>query len=168
MATLKIKFLGSISSGNAFKYVVIPQPIAASGTGANAVVASDGVAEAKAAMLGAGIVANANFGDGLGFVSQTHLYSCAAIGAETSVDVRGYQDKNDRQIHWFADIDKVKQANFIDKKKITAEVQSIVNVENALVDAASSLDVEKFEKVRLLKLQQRLLEQQIKNITVTD
>lgn len=164
-----IKYIGTIGSGNMFKYQVIPVAVLASGTGANAVPASDGIASAIAGLKADGVKLNPNVGtDGLGFLSQTHLYNCAKVGEEVTVNIMGYTDPRDRDINYFKDIDKEKQKAFTEKKKLVLEVQAVVNVERALEDAASGLDVEKFEKIRVLKLQQKMLETQIKNITVAD
>lgn len=143
-----IKFIGATSSGKSFKYEIIADT-------------APKLTALQEALKNDGVKMNPNLGVP-GFISQTHLYLTPNEGDTFEVDVRGYHDdRTDRDINWFKDIDKIKQKNFAEKQQLTAEVRSIVNVENTLTDLNSSLDVERFERVRLLKLQQKKLAREI-------
>jgi hypothetical protein len=154
MAISKIKYIGTTSSGRGFKYEIIADTDAK-------------VAAAKTALEADKVVFNPNLGV-VGFISQTHLYTTPKIGDVVDVDVKGYEDERSRQVNWFKDIDKIKQKAFAENKAVQAEVASIVGVENALTDANSSLDVYKFEQIRLLRLQQAKLSKEIALIASAD
>lgn len=143
-----IKFIGATSSGKSFKYEITAD-------------SAPKLTALETALKNDGVMMNPNLGVP-GFISQTHLYLTPNEGDTVEVDVMGYMDdRTDRNVNWFKGIDKSKQKNFAEKQQLTAEVRSIVNVENTLTDLNSSLDVERFEKVRLLKLQQKKLSREI-------
>ena len=144
-----ITYRGTTASGKGFKYEVTSDEKITKG------LEKDGV------------VMNKNLGHS-GFISQTHLFLAKNEGDSVEVDVHGYEDSTGRQVNWFKGIDKMKQKSFAENKAVRAEVASIVGIETALTDANSSLDVYKFEQIRLLRLQQAKLSKEIALIASAD
>lgn len=147
---LTITYLGSTSSNRGHKYAISLPTFDATNT----------KEKFAAAIAADGIVLNANVGE-FGFISQTHLYLTKNINDKIEIDVLGYKDDTDRQRNYFANIDKNKQRRFAESKRIADDVFAVVAIEEALADAESSIDVLKFEQIRLLKLQQSKLQKEI-------
>ena len=112
-----------------------------------------------------GIELNTNLKDNFGyagFISSTHLYLTPKVGAEHEVELKAFKAPDrDFATIYFADIDKEAQKRFVNRLLVDREVDSIVDIESALEKKGSSLDVEKFEKIRMLRLQQQKLQKEI-------
>lgn len=169
---IRVSYQGATSSGRMHKFAIVV-PIMPEVEDGEGVVTMSSEAATAAELLrittglkAAGVVLNTNIGD-RHFLSSTHLYSAPTIGNEVDVDVRGYHDTNsDRDVNFFADIDKAAQKDFAQRQVVNRLVGEVVMVETALSAKGSSIDAEKFERIQLLKTQQRKLEKEMQAIIV--
>lgn len=169
-----VSYLGSTSSGRMHKYAVIFPEMEEQkdATGAVTVTKEAATLAAKDRIItglkAAGVSLNPNLGVE-GFLSSTHLHKTPTVGAQAEVDVKGYHDQQtDRQVNYFADIDKVTQRDFAKRQQINVLVGEVVMVETALESKGSAIDAEKFERIQLLKAQQRKIEKEISAIVVAE
>lgn len=164
---IKIEYKGTTSSGRMNKYAIV---VAAITDAAGAITSTEAQELAKVVdgLKADGVVLNTNIGD-RHFLAATHLHTAPVEGNQAEVDVKGYYDKaTDRQVNYFADIDKKAQKAFAQRMLVNQQVGEIVMVETALTNQGSSIDPEKYEKIMLLRKQQALVDRQIKAIIIED
>lgn len=155
MATVKIKYLGTTSSGYNHKYEII---------GDNATKIKEAIEAAKAD----GVSMNANINNG--FVSSTHLHLTPEMGNEAEVDLKGFKRDTDRySVNWFDGIDKSKQKSFSEAQRYTSQFGTLAAMNNAAV--AKGLDLDSLSKLVNIQTSMKkgaLIDRQLSMLSLSD
>lgn len=165
---IKVQYVGTTSSGRMHKYALVIAALMAADSVTVEKTEAQVLDETITALKAEGVTMNQFLGDRT-FLSSTHLHTIPTIGNQIEVNVKGYHDgATDRDVNYFADIDKTAQRAFAQRQLINQQVGEIVMVEGAFAAAGSATSVETFEKIKLLKAQQALVNKQAQAIVLAD